>query len=115
MPDPAVPANRSVMIVLAYLWILALVPLFLDKHDAEVQWHAKNGIALAIAELALVIVYAIVTSVVSVATFSFGCVLGLLFVFAWVGIMAVHIMAIIKGVNGSRLIVPGVSQYADRF
>jgi hypothetical protein len=29
--------------------------------------------------------------------------------------LIVHIIAIVKGVNGSRLIVPGLSQYADRF
>ncbi len=29
--------NRGVMIVLAYLWPLALVPLLLDKHDPEVR------------------------------------------------------------------------------
>jgi hypothetical protein len=27
----------------------------------------------------------------------------------------VHVMAIVKGVNGGRLIIPGVSEYASRF
>jgi hypothetical protein len=52
---------------------------------------------------------------VSLATLGFGCVLGLLLVFAWVGILALHIVAILKGVNGGRLIIPGVSEYANRF
>ena len=38
--------NRGVMIVLAYLWLLALIPLLLEKQDAEVQWHAKHGLVL---------------------------------------------------------------------
>jgi hypothetical protein len=33
----------------------------------------------------------------------------------WIAIVTLHILAIVKGVNGGRLIVPGVSQYADRF
>ena len=32
-----------------------------------------------------------------------------------VGIIALHAVAIIKGVNGGRLIVPGISEYANRF
>jgi hypothetical protein len=113
MADPS--PDRGVMIVLAYLWPLALVPLLLQKDDAEVQWHAKHGIVLMITELLVIFVYALFTSIVSLATFGFGCVLIVLMVFAWVGILALHIVAILKGVNGGRLIVPGVSQYAGRF
>jgi hypothetical protein len=47
------PPNRKSMIVLAYLRPLALVPLLLGKDDAEVQWHARNGIGLMVAELVL--------------------------------------------------------------
>ena len=103
------------MIVLAYLWPLALVPLIIEKQDAEVQWHAKHGIVLTIAELILIFAYGAFTSLVSLATLGFGCVLGLLLVFGWVGILALHIVAILKGVNGGRLIIPGVSEYANRF
>lgn len=52
---PEAPSNRNVMIVLAYLWPLAFVPLLFDK------------------------------------------------------------VAILKGINGGRLSVPGVSAYASRF
>ena len=41
--------------------------------------------------------------------------MSLLFVFAWVGILALHVVAILKGVNGGRLIIPGISEYANRF
>lgn len=107
--------NRGVMIVLAYLWPLALVPLLLDKSDAEVQWHAKHGLVLMIAELVLLFAYIMVTSLVSLATLGLGCVLGLYIVFVWVGVLALHVAAIVKGVNGGRLIVPHVSEYANRF
>jgi uncharacterized membrane protein len=106
--------NRGVMIVLAYLWLLALVPLLLEKHDREVQWHAKHGIVLMAAELVALLVYVMVTSIISLATFSIGCVLSLFLVFAWVGVLALHVIAIIKGINGDRLIIPGISEYANR-
>lgn len=116
MPEPPTESpNRGVMIVLAYLWPLALVPLLLEKDDPDVQWHAKHGIVLMIAELVLLFAYIMVTSLVSLATLGLGCILGVFVVFGWIGILALHVTAILKGVNGQRLIVPHVSEYADRF
>ena len=103
------------MIVLAYLWPLAIVPLLVEKQDAEVQWHAKHGLVLMAAELVVILAYGLMSSLVSLATFGLGCVMSLFFVFAWVGILALHVVAILKGVNGGRLIIPGISEYADRF
>ncbi len=116
-PPPPLPtggaqsSNRGVMIVLSYLWLLALVPLLVEKDDKEVQWHAKHGIVLMIAE----IVFWIAVTIVQMALGTIlGCVVGLLSFVVWIAIVVLHILAIVKGVNGSRLIVPGVSQYADR-
>ena len=102
------------MIVLAYLWPLALVPFLLEKHDTEAQWHAKHGIVLMIAELVLLFLYVTLTSIVSLASLGLGVVLSLFLIFAWVGILAIHVVAILKGINGTRLIIPAVSEYANR-
>ena len=80
--------NRGVMIVLAYLWALAIVPLLVEKQDPEVQWHAKHGLVLMAAELVVIFAYMLITSLVSIAAIGLGCVMSLLFVFAWVGILA---------------------------
>ena len=106
--------NRGLMIVLAYLWILAIVPLLVEKNDREVQWHAKHGIVLMVTELVLWVAIVFLTSVVSLATLGLGCVLSLFAVFAWMAILVLHAVAIVKGIGGGRLIVPGISQYADR-
>jgi uncharacterized membrane protein len=106
--------HRSVMIVLAYLWPLALIPLLLEDKDTEVRWHARHGLVLTLAELALVIVYMTVMTIVSLAALPLGILLALLLVFAWVGILAVHVVAILKGVNGGRLVLPRLSALADR-
>jgi uncharacterized membrane protein len=103
------------MIVLAYLWPLALVPLLLEKGDAEVQWHAKHGIVLMIAELILLFAYVATTMFISLATLGLGCALSIFIVFGWIAILAVHVVAILKGVNGERFIIPGISEYANRF
>jgi uncharacterized membrane protein len=102
------------MIVLAYMWPLALVPLLLEKSDQDVQWHAKHGIVLMIAELVLFFAYVIMTSLVSLASLGLGVVLSMLLIFAWIGMLAVHVVAILRGINGTRLIVPTISEYANR-
>ncbi len=102
------------MIVLSYLWALALLPLFFEKQDSEVQWHAKHGIVLMIAELVLLFAYMTMTSIVSLASLGLGIVLTMFLLFAWIGILAVHVVAILKGINGTRLVIPGLSEYANR-
>ena len=103
------------MIVLSYLWPLALVPLLVEKDDAEIQWHAKHGIVLMVAEIIILIAFGMVTSIVSLATFGLGCVLSVFVIFLWIAILAVHVIAIIMGINGKRFLIPGVSEYANRF
>jgi uncharacterized membrane protein len=104
------------MIALSYLWLLALVPLLVEKDDREVQWHAKHGIVLMVAELILWVAIFIIQMVAgTVVPILGGCVTGILGMIIWVGIIVFHILCIVKGVNGQRLLVPGVSQYADRF
>ena len=114
MADVEPSPNRGVMIVLAYLWPLALVPLLLQRRDPELQWHARHGLVLMLAEGFLILVYFVIASFVSLASIGLGVALMMLLVGGWVGILAVHVVAIIKGVNGSRLVIPRVSRYADR-
>jgi uncharacterized membrane protein len=114
MADVEASPNRGVMIVLAYLWPLAVVPLLLEKRDPDVQWHARHGLALMVAELFLVVIYFALASVVSLASLGLGLVLMLVLVCGWVGILVIHVVAIIKGVGGNRLTLPIISQYAQR-
>jgi uncharacterized membrane protein len=112
-PGTSVPSsNRNVMILLSYLWLLALIPLVVEKDDREVQWHAKHGIVLTVAELIFWVAFQILTFVLG----SFlGCLVAIFAPLIALGIVILHIIAIVKGINGQRLIVPGLSQYADKF
>ena len=107
--------NRNVMIVLSYLWILALVPLLVEKNDKEVQWHAKHGLVLLAAEIIFDVAFTIVTSIISAATMGLGCLISLFWPLALLGFLVVHVMCIVKGLNGQRFTIPGVSDFADRF
>jgi len=116
-PRPAAPdttpggesGNRTLMIVLSYLWILFLVPLLVEKNDAEVQWHAKHGLVLTVAEILLQVLFnAIVATGV-------GCIFAIFIPFIFVGFAVLRLICIVKGINGERFMVPGISQYADKF
>lgn len=108
-----VSPNRTIMIVLAYLGILAVIPLVAEKEDREVQWHAKHGLVLLVAEIIISVIISVVGGMVSFADAGCsGCMASSLF---WVVVMVVHILAIVKGVNGQRLIIPGLSDFANRF
>src|SRR5437764_1140355 len=41
-------SRDTAMLVLSYLWFLSIIPLVAKKEDREVQWHAKNGLILAL-------------------------------------------------------------------
>ena len=114
MVEPA--PNRATMLVLAYLWPLAVVPLLVSKDDAEVHWHAKHGLVLMAAELLAVLVLSILASLMTMMAFGVGLALSvLLYILLWATILIVHVLAIIKALGGSRLEVPAVSRYAARF
>jgi uncharacterized membrane protein len=119
MTDATTPgaqsSNRGIMIVLSYLWLLALVPLLVEKEDKEVQWHAKHGIVLMVAEIVLWIAITIISFIISSVSVALGCVVSLLTFGLWLGILVVHVLCIVKGVNGQRFLIPGVSDYASRF
>jgi uncharacterized membrane protein len=98
------------MLVLSYLGLLAIIPYVVEKDDKEVQWHAKHGIVLLIA---WAIVWAVLMvighlGVLACLAALIAPVLGL----AWI---IVTILCIMKAVNGQRFIIPGISQYADKF
>ncbi len=107
--------NRTVMIVLAYLWLLALIPLLVEKDDREVQWHAKHGLVLTVFETVVMIVLQVVVMILGAISGGLGCVFGLLMPLFMLAILVVHVVCIVKGVNGQRFLIPHVSEFADRF
>ncbi|HEV2852455.1 MAG TPA: hypothetical protein VHC97_06600 [Thermoanaerobaculia bacterium] len=110
-PPPAgsVSPNRTIMLILAYLGVLAVIPLVVEKNDPEVQWHAKHGLVLFVVEIILGVIIGIITHIPVIGFL--GCVLWLL----WPLILVLHIILIVKAINGQRLLIPGISEYANRF
>jgi hypothetical protein len=65
------------MIVLAYLWLLALIPLLVEKDDREVQWHAKHGLVLTVVEVVALIGLQVVVMILGVVSGGLGCIFSL--------------------------------------
>ena len=114
-PAPAAGGDRTLMVVLSYLWILALIPLLTKKDDREVQWHAKNGLCILGAEIIAWIVLTILGVILTRILSVLGCGLWVVNCVVWIGFLVVRVMAIIKGVNGQRFRLPLVSDFADKF
>lgn len=107
--SPPADSNRTVMLILAYLWVLALVPYLTEKDDPEVKWHARHGLVLLAAEIVLWVVLTLVGMLPMV-----GCLITPLFVLVPLAAVIVRIVAVLKALEGKRFLIPGVSHYADQ-
>ena len=112
-PPPPLPAggawsNRRVMLILSYLWILALIPLLMEQDDQDVRWHAKHGLVLLGAEIAAFLAIGVLSGLSG----GLGC---LLVPLAQLGVLVFHVVCIAKALTGQRLLVPGLSECADKF
>lgn len=118
-PPPAAPqplagsgggasSNRTLMVILSYLGPFALIPFLAEKDDPDLQWHSKHGLVLFGAS----IIISIVLTIVSTVTACVGCLVTLP---VWIAVAAVHIICMVKGVNGERFLIPGLSDFADKF
>lgn len=118
-PPPAAPgggapsgsSDRGIMIFLCYFGIFALIPLLTKKEDPEIQWHAKNGLALTIASciiwVGLFIVSIVLRGILGLIMVPIECVV-------WLGIFVVDIVAMVKAFGGQRWRIPVVTDFAEK-
>lgn len=101
-------SDRQLMIVLAYFWILVLIPYLTQKHDEEVQWHSRQGLVLTVVELAIQIGLFVLGFLPFV-----GCITWILSIFVFLGFLVLRVMAAVKGAQGERWAIPFVSDYTS--
>jgi len=118
MSEPRVPPpppagggsnDKTLMLVLSYLGLLCLIPLLTEKDDPNVQWHAKHGL---VQFFFFAIIYAIISIVSSTGI---GCFFALLYPVVFLAWLVVMVLSIVKATKGERLILPGITQFADKF
>jgi uncharacterized membrane protein len=99
------------MLVLSYIGLLALVPLLVKKDDRDVQWHAKNGLAIFLAYIIVVIGWSILQYFLPD---TLSCALSFVSCGLWIAYLVVIILGIMKALKGERFRVPGISDFADK-
>jgi uncharacterized membrane protein len=98
------------MLVLSYLAFLGVIPLLFARQDPDVRWHARNGLFL-FAEVAVIALVAIFAGALLPALGLFSVILMYLVLLLYTFIV---ILAIVKALDGQRLLVPGISRRAGR-
>jgi uncharacterized membrane protein len=104
-------SDRGVMIFLAYFGLFALIPLLAKKEDPDLQWHAKNGLALAIAYIPIWFILAIIGIVLPGPLKLILIPLNCAFPILW---LVVDVMAMVKAFNGQRMRIPVVTDLAEK-
>ena len=100
--DPKEVEANKILAAISYLGLLCLIPLFLKKSSPYVQFHAKQGLVLLIAE--------VIISFVNIIPFFGTIVWGL----AGLVLFVVSILAFIKTWKGVSWEIPIVSEYAKK-
>ncbi len=101
---------RAWLMPVCYAGFLGVLPLFFARRDAEVRWHARNGLALFLALAAV----GTVATLVGILVPSLSCVYGVTMAIAGLLYVMIALLATVKGMSGQRLIIPGLSRYANR-
>lgn len=95
--------EKDLTAILSYVGILFLVPLLVSKDNAFVQFHAKQGLVLFLAEIATVLVAWIPV---------LGWFVGMI---CWIMWVVLAIKGILNVVNGKQVPLPIIGKFAEKF
>lgn len=95
--------EKDLIAVLSYIGILFLVPLLVSKDNAFVQFHAKQGLVLFLAEIATALVAWIPV---------LGWFVGII---CWILWVVLAIKGILNVVNGKQVPLPIIGKFAEKF
>ena len=117
-PPPPLPggtspsSDRTLMIVLSYIGLLALIPYLTKKEDPDIHWHAKNGVGLLILDVVVWVLFLVITWVLP--SNLLGCGVGMIQCVVWIGLLVLHVYCIIQAVGGKRPRIPVVTDFAEK-
>lgn len=101
-----------VLLVFGYLGPLALVSLIASRREL-VKWHAKQGLALAAAVLAIHILFKPIHSLVSRFISPMRDVFWAANLLILLGALVGTLVCIVRGLEGERFKLPGLGYLAD--
>ncbi|MBQ2940401.1 MAG: hypothetical protein IJE00_08540 [Clostridia bacterium] len=111
--------KKMIMGILSYIWILFLIPLFVEKEDKAIRAHAKNGIVIFVASFLLGLIVNLIGLVfgwIPVVGAIIGAILSVISWVLWVAGVAAMAYGIYLSVTGKDASsFPVVSTVADNF
>ena len=127
--NPGVPATRKRVLIVddsldvrevwhdwLTIWGFGQYTVVKGRGDAtaEVRWHARHGLVMMAAEAVMAALFVVIAVFASVAALWLGTVLIVVMLLFWFAVFGAHALAAIKGLGGSRLMLPGLTRFADR-
>ena len=110
-PEGGMPENAGdvnvLMAILSYFGIFALIPLFVEKEDEFIQFHAKQGVTLLIAEVVFFIAVMILSFVPIL-----GCVVAVAEMLISLALFVFHIILMIKASKGEWYKIPYIYDWS---
>ena len=112
-PGMSQSSDRTLMIVLSYLGLLALIPYLTKKDDPEILWHAKNGVGLLIMDIVAGVALGILVFAAGRIP-GMGCLTWVVNCLFPIAILGLHVYCIIQAVGGKRPRIPVVTDFAEK-
>lgn len=98
--------DNKFMAILAYISWLVLIPLFAAKESKYARFHANQGIILAIAEIAVWVVFGVLTQIPVI-----GFIFNIIDVIISILFFAYAVLGIINVINGKAKELPFIGKY----
>jgi uncharacterized membrane protein len=95
--------NRTLMGILAYIGILVLIPLLVEKNDSFVKYHVRQGLVLFVIEIGVWVIGSMIWMLAPVL------------MFVNLGALILAILGIVNVVNKKEAPLPLVGQFASHF
>ena len=106
--NPKDAEDNKIMAILAYLWILVLVPILAAKESPFARYHANQGLILVITVIAVYIVFFILQ--IALAITGLWWIISLLSVVVYLGLLILTILGIVNAVKGECKPLPLIGE-----
>ncbi len=110
-PGSGKPENTGdvnvLMAILSYFGIFALIPLFVEKEDEFIQFHAKQGTTLIIAEVIVFFGLALIAFIPFI-----GCITGVVEIILALFLFVFHIIFMVKASKGEWYKIPYIYEWS---
>lgn len=101
--------NKTLMCILSYFGIFALIPYFTQKDNAYINWHSRQGLLIT----AVAIIISFCLGVLSLLP-AIGWIAGMASMLFAIGMLGLCVFCMIQACSGNKWAVPGIAAFLDK-